>query len=116
MSMAFTLWGQFITHDIIQTPDVGGGDVPCNCSPNNKCKNIQINRQNEPVLEFPCMFVIRSSSKIGNQDGKAVREQINQLSSFIDATTVYGFTSKHKNLLLANDKMHLKMNRNQKET
>ena len=61
-SFAFTAWGQFITHDIIQTPDVGGGNVPCNCQPNAKCKNIEINRNTDPVLQFPCMFVIRSSS------------------------------------------------------
>ena len=56
------------------------------------------------------MFVIRSSSQLGQQDGKPVREQTNQLSSFIDGTTVYGFTTKHKNLLLAPDKMKLRMN------
>lgn len=110
VSYAFTAWGQFITHDIIQTPDVGGGNVPCNCSPHNSCKNIKINRKKEPVLEFPCMFVIRSSSKLGQENGVPVREQINQLSSFIDGTTIYGFTVKHKNLLLAADKMHLRMN------
>ena len=38
--------------------------------------------------------------------------KVNQLSSFIDGTTVYGFTSKHLNLLLDNDKMHLKMQDN----
>ena len=41
-----------------------------------------------------------------------MREQINQLSSFIDGTTIYGFTTKHKNLLLASDRMHLRMQNN----
>ena len=111
-SYAFTAWGQFITHDIIQTPDVGGGKVPCTCGSHPSCKNIKIDRSKETVLEFPCMFIIRSSSKLGQQNGVPVREQINQLSSFIDGTTIYGFTTKHKNLLLAADKMHLKMNSN----
>ena len=110
VTFAFTTWGQFITHDIIQTPDVGNGDVPCNCSKHPSCKNIPIDRRNEPVLEFPCMFVIRSSSKLGQQNGQPVREQVNQLSSFIDGTTLYGFTTKHKNMLLAPDRMHLRMN------
>jgi peroxidase len=111
-SFAFTAWGQFITHDIIQTPDVGQGEVPCTCKPHNQCKVIAIERRTEPVLKFPCMFVIRSSSKLGQQNGQPVREQINQLSSFIDGTTVYGFTVKHKNMLLADDKMRLRMSRN----
>ena len=42
---AFTAWGQFLTHDIIQTPDVGGGDVPCNCNPHKDCKNIDVPRK-----------------------------------------------------------------------
>jgi peroxidase len=108
----FTAWGQFMTHDMIQTPDVGGGKVPCSCTPHNSCKNIKIDKSKEQVLEFPCMFVIRSSSKLGQENGRPVREQINQLSSFIDGTTVYGFTTRHKNLLLAPDKMHLRMRSN----
>ena len=58
-SYLFTAWGQYLTHDIIQTPDVGNGEVPCNCNPNKKCKNIQIDKRTEETLTFPCMFVIR---------------------------------------------------------
>jgi len=107
-SYAFTAWGQFLTHDIIQTPDVGGASCACNGS-NNNCKVIEVNRQTDPILTFPCMFIKRSSGKVGQQGGEPVREQVNQLSSFIDGTVVYGFTNKHKNLLLAADGMHLKM-------
>ncbi|CAG5096998.1 Oidioi.mRNA.OKI2018_I69.XSR.g14884.t1.cds [Oikopleura dioica] len=107
-SYAFTAWGQFLTHDIIQTPDVGGASCACNGS-NNNCKVIDIDRQTDPILTFPCMFIKRSSGKVGQQGGEAVREQVNQLSAFIDGTVVYGFTNKHKNLLLAADGMHLKM-------
>jgi len=113
-SYLFTAWGQFLTHDIIQTPDVGNGQVPCDCKPNSKCKNIRIDRANEPTLTFPCMFVIRSSSKLGRGvNGQPQREQLNQLTPLIDATTVYGVSERHKNLLLAADKMHLKMGRSQ---
>ena len=37
------------------------------------------------------------------------REQLNQLTPLIDATTVYGVSVKHKNLLTDSDGMHLKM-------
>lgn len=36
-------------------------------------------------------------------------KKINQLTSFIDSTTVYGATSQHLNLLLDSDGMKLKM-------
>ena len=85
-------------------------NVPCDCKPNSKCKNIRIDRANEPTLTFPCMFVIRSSSKLGKGvNGQPQREQLNQLTPMIDGTTVYGVSERHKNLLLAGDKMHLKM-------
>ena len=35
-SYLFTAWGQFLTHDIIQTPDVGKGEVPCDCKANKR--------------------------------------------------------------------------------
>ena len=35
-SYLFTAWGQFLTHDIIQTPDVGKGEVPCDCNENKR--------------------------------------------------------------------------------
>ena len=34
---------------------------------------------------------------------------MNQLSAFIDCSTVYGSNEKHLNLLKAKDKMHLRM-------
>nr|CCG47854.1 oikosin 21b [Oikopleura dioica] len=110
VSYAFTAWGQFITHDIIQTPDVlGSGDVPCDCTGTApQCKEITLD--NDPVITFPCLFIIRSSSQLGQSgQGTPVREQINQLSGFLDGTTVYGFTSKHRNLLTDSDGMHLRM-------
>ena len=108
-----TAWGQFITHDIIQTPDVGNGNVPCSCKSHPSCKNIKINKNQENTLSFPCMFVIRSSSKLGmGVNGQPQREQLNQLTPMIDGTTVYGFSVKHKNLLTDRDGMHLKMSDN----
>lgn len=109
-SYLFTAWGQFLTHDIIQTPDVGKGEVPCDCKENKSCKNISIDKSQENTMTFPCMFVIRSSSKLGRGvNNQPQREQLNQLTPLIDGTTVYGVSTKHKNMLTAPDGMHLKM-------
>ena len=108
----FTAWGQFLTHDIIQTPDVGKGSVPCDCEPNNSCVNIRL--QNDPKLRFRCMFIIRSSGVLSNQGGKPSREQLNQQTSFIDGSVVYGFNQEHKNQLTHSNKRHLMMDSNNK--
>ena len=38
-----------------------------------------------------------------NADGKAQREQLNQLTPMIDATTVYGVSKRHVHLLTEAD-------------
>ena len=106
-SSLFTLFGQFLTHDIMQTPDVGRGGVPCDCNPNPSCKNIRL--QNDPKLRFQCMFIIRSSGVLGATNGQATREQVNQQTSYIDASAVYGFTEAHKNALRHPNKRNLLM-------
>jgi peroxidase len=109
-SVAFTLWGQFITHDIMQTPDAANGEVPCNCKPHNKCHNMVVDNDTDPVMKrIPCMFIVRSSGKVGKGADGAVREQVNQLSSYIDGTTIYGFQNDHLATLMAKDNMHLLM-------
>ena len=48
-SYLFTAWGQFLTHDIIQTPDVGKGEVPCDCKPNRRLANLSLNGLPRPM-------------------------------------------------------------------
>ena len=62
---------------------------------------------NAPFLKIPCFPITRSSATLKAPGNDLVREQINQLSSLIDATTVYGTTADHAEALKANDKMHL---------
>ena len=109
MSYAFTAWGQFLTHDIIQTPDASNGRAVCDCKPHPLCKQIPLD--NDPVLRFRCLFLIRSAAKLGAQNNQGIREQMNQLSAFIDGTVLYGFTTKHKNMLMERDQMHLRMHK-----
>ena len=93
-------WGQFITHDMIQTPDMaGGGPDPCNCVREDVCDNIATPK--DPVIDFHCFFVVKSIGKIGRTGPNrvATKEQVNQLSGFMDGTQIYGFTNEHLDAL-----------------
>lgn len=116
VSYTFTAWGQFMSHDMVQTPNLSEISEsplpPCDCMGTNPdCKETTL--VGDPVFnlnDLPCIALIRSAPQLGmSAAGTPVREQINTLSSYIDATTVYGFTTKHLNLLLAGDGMHLRM-------
>ena len=90
-------WGQFITHDMIQTPDMaGGGPDPCNCVREDVCDNIATPK--DPVIDFHCFFVVKSIGKIGRTGPNrvATKEQVNQLSGFMDGTQIYGFTNEDR--------------------
>ena len=58
-------------------------------------------------MKIPCFPITRSSATLKATGNELVREQINQLSSLIDATTVYGTTAQHAEALKASNKMHL---------
>ena len=67
-SMIGPLWGQFVTHDIIQTPDMGNGQTKCDCSAIAECKNIEVDRTTDPHFDdIDCMFVIRSAPHVPSQ-------------------------------------------------
>ena len=68
-SMIGPLWGQFVTHDIIQTPDMGAaGTVKCDCSNISECKNIEVDKATDPHFDdIDCMFVIRSAPHVPSQ-------------------------------------------------
>merc|ERR1712176_228804 len=134
LSNAFTAWGQFIIHDILKTPDAlqarddhcGNHFANCTCTkPENVTDDdwqffcYQISTRNKYDMDkdniFPlfkegkreCLPMTRSQAVIqkDNKNNNAFfREQVNSLTSFIDATTVYGTSSKQLNLLLEADK------------
>ena len=93
--------GQFTTHDILQTPDLAGsGPDPCNCARKPKeCDHIFTNA--DPVIVFRCFFIVKSVGRLGASGpaNVATKEQVNQLSAYIDGTNVYGFTEQHLNVL-----------------
>ena len=106
-------FGQFITHDMMQTPDMAGdGPDPCNCKRDDVCVNV-FPPDNEPVIKlFQCLFIVKSTGKLiqTGSDMKVKKEQINQLTSFLDNTNVYGTNMQLMNALRDElDKTKLKM-------
>lgn len=96
LSHMFTQWGQFIIHDIVHTPVIkgeNGTDLDCNCeSPHPECLNIEIAKDDKQYSENKTCFSLPRSLPTPNRhcSVKGAREQINQISSYIDGTTVYG--------------------------
>jgi len=97
-------FGQFVDHDLAQT--VAGPSetsfapflrVRCEqtCTNTMPCFPIEVH-SNDSRIDAACMPFVRSASICGTGDtsvfGKEtrVREQLNQVTSFLDASTVYG--------------------------
>ena len=63
-SYLFTAWGQFLTHDIIQTPDLAGsGPDPCDCVRTDVCDYVFPRR--DPIIPWRCFFIVKSVGRIG---------------------------------------------------
>ncbi|XP_046389952.1 peroxidasin isoform X2 [Ischnura elegans] len=98
-------WGQFLDHDIDHAiPSLSGESfeegVDCkkSCEYASPCYPIEIPPNDPRVKHRRCIDFIRSSAICGSGhtsvlfDKVLPREQINQLTSYIDASQVYGFT------------------------
>ena len=96
MSHMFMSWGQFIDHDLDLAPIFPEEDVECDCNITSKCTPIVVKTE-DPVFgdNTPhmgeCIPFTRSIPACST-NGKNIirRNQINQLTSFIDASNVYG--------------------------
>eukprot|EP00088_Acartia_fossae_P020565 TRINITY_DN2211_c0_g1_i10.p1 TRINITY_DN2211_c0_g1~~TRINITY_DN2211_c0_g1_i10.p1 ORF type:complete len:747 (-),score=69.80 TRINITY_DN2211_c0_g1_i10:194-2434(-) len=92
ISILFVAWGQFIDHDITLTAETH--DVKCCQGPNithPACLPIQI-PHNDPFYSRyrqGCMNFVRSRAGLRAGCKLGPREQFNQISSVIDANTVY---------------------------
>ncbi|XP_055109423.2 thyroid peroxidase isoform X3 [Symphalangus syndactylus] len=99
-------WGQYIDHDIAFTPQStskaafgGGADCQMTCENQNPCFPIQLPEEARPAAGTACLPFYRSSAACGTGDQGALfgnlsmanpRQQMNGLTSFLDASTVYG--------------------------
>ncbi|XP_069830387.1 thyroid peroxidase [Dendropsophus ebraccatus] len=101
-------WGQYIDHDMAFTPQsinkvksLWGPDCTCNTENQKSCFPIKLST-NDSLSQSGCIPFYRSVEACGTRDGIATfwlpsREQINGLTSFIDASTVYGSTAAVEN-------------------
>ncbi|KAL4216726.1 heme binding [Mactra antiquata] len=121
MVMAF---GQFLSHDIVSTPTSDGPhssklkccDEKDNLSgPFKSCFNIQTDYTGEFFDYTKCMKFTRSAPAVCSDCRICGREQVNEISSYIDAGIVYGSTQARlqslrkfdKGLLLVNETTNL---------
>ncbi|NWW43149.1 PERM Myeloperoxidase, partial [Pedionomus torquatus] len=92
LSLIFTQWGQWVNHDIDLAPASGAGVSPelhCDCAFKPPCFPIKFPPDDPRRLRSnSCMPFIQSASVCN--PWTFTREQINAVSSFIDASTVYG--------------------------
>uniref|UniRef100_A0A2K5PJ80 Thyroid peroxidase n=2 Tax=Cebus imitator TaxID=2715852 RepID=A0A2K5PJ80_CEBIM len=100
-------WGQYIDHDIAFTPQstskaafAGGADCQVTCENQNPCFPIQLREEARPAAGSACLPFYRSAAAcgtgeagtpfLGNLSEAPPRQQVNGLTSFLDASTVYG--------------------------
>ncbi|XP_078206177.1 thyroid peroxidase isoform X2 [Callithrix jacchus] len=100
-------WGQYIDHDIAFTPQStskaafeGGADCQVTCENQNPCFPIQLREEARPAAGPACLPFYRSAAAcgtgepgtpfLGNLSEAPPRQQVNGLTSFLDASTVYG--------------------------
>ncbi|KAJ6665884.1 hypothetical protein lerEdw1_001356 [Lerista edwardsae] len=109
------VWGQYIDHDLAFTPQsvsrpsvLGEADCLWTCENRNPCFPIQVCANDTFSMSMDCLPFYRSSPAcatghqgvlLGNQSAIYARQQINSLSSFLDASTVYGSTAMVENKL-----------------
>ncbi|KAI8519677.1 hypothetical protein Bbelb_029340 [Branchiostoma belcheri] len=84
-------FGQFLDHDITLTPSFQEEGLVCTCdSEDERCFNIDIPSDDPDFAGRPCLPFVRSLS--GPNEGCRLgrRQQLNELTAFVDASNVYG--------------------------
>lgn len=113
-TMLIMQWGQFLDHDVTHTPITKGknmSDITC-CTrgafrPASEmhpaCLPITIPNDDQFYNQFnqQCMDFVRSMPAVRPACNFGPREQMNQITAFIDASNVYGSSVKESNELRA---------------
>uniref|UniRef100_V9GWB1 Cell adhesion molecule-related/down-regulated by oncogenes n=1 Tax=Ectopleura larynx TaxID=264052 RepID=V9GWB1_9CNID len=100
-------WGQFMDHDMdftVTSPSTArfndGKSCSDSCENEQPCFPIKVPEDDPRIKRYKCMEFTRSSAVCGSGstsvffDSITPRQQINQITSFIDASNVYGSTKK----------------------
>ncbi|KAI8039124.1 hypothetical protein M5D96_007841, partial [Drosophila gunungcola] len=98
-------WGQFLDHDLdhaipsVSSESWDGIDCKKSCEMAPPCYPIEVPPNDPRVRNRRCIDLVRSSSICGSGmtslffDSVQHREQINQLTSYIDASQIYGYST-----------------------
>lgn len=104
-------WGQFLDHDLdhaipaTSLESWEGIDCKKSCAFSPPCFPMEVPQGDPRVKRRRCIDFIRSSSICGSGltsmfwDTMQPREQINQLTAYIDGSQVYGFTEERSRVL-----------------
>uniref|UniRef100_H2ZNT3 Thyroid peroxidase n=1 Tax=Ciona savignyi TaxID=51511 RepID=H2ZNT3_CIOSA len=104
-SHMLVVWGQYIDHDIDFTPQSlststfqGLTDCKTTCKNESPCFPMQVPSNDPRISTASCLPFFRSAAVCGTGETSTLfhklqpREQINAVTSFVDASTVYGST------------------------
>ncbi|KAG1650757.1 Peroxidasin [Nymphon striatum] len=110
-------FGQFLDHDITHTPTTTGSFfddnsevVEINCCDSSQaalepdCAGINVEGNDDAFTDVRCMHFMRSSpisSIVSGSCKFSARQQMNQITTFIDASNVYGSSDAHMDELRA---------------
>ncbi|XP_071157643.1 salivary peroxidase/catechol oxidase-like [Mytilus edulis] len=112
-TVQFMAHGQFIAHDVAATPGEGA-DLDC-CDPTNSlekdCYVIPVPEDDPFFKSIRCLNFVRSSAA-GKNCLTGQREQMNDVTSFIDGSMVYGSTEEQMSKLRDTHGGLLKMSSN----
>lgn len=117
LTMMVMQWGQFIDHEFVRTPtfkgEMGSTIECCNgdMSMRSECFPIDI-PGDDPYFNNSCMNFVRSLPAGDQPCGQGYREQLNEVTSFIDGSAVYGSTSEEIMSLRTESRGLLKMTKN----
>ncbi|XP_078684536.1 myeloperoxidase-like isoform X3 [Branchiostoma floridae x Branchiostoma belcheri] len=93
-------FGQFLDHDITLTPNFQEEGLHCTCdSQDERCFNIDIPFDDPDFPGRRCLPFARSRSCPNERCRLGKRQQLNQLTAFVDASNVYGSSDEEMEAL-----------------